>query len=67
MIDGQLQLDLDRACRRLADDLTRRHVPASGAERLLRALVRTGLDERALPAAAGLALELDRAGDREMS
>ena len=54
----QLVLDLDAAtlAARLAD---RRRVGDRGsAARLLMALVRAGLDERALPSAAGLVIEL---------
>ncbi len=65
----QLQLDIDRACARLADRLKdraagRHDVAIGGAERLLRDLVRrTDLNERALLPAAALviALELDTA------
>lgn len=57
----QLRFDLDAACARLADRLRdRRQVPSGGAERLLKALVRRGLDETALRPAAAFALELDR-------
>jgi hypothetical protein len=58
------QLQFDFAVKSLlADQLAdRRHdVPAGGAERLLKALIREGLDRDALPHAAALALELERA------
>jgi hypothetical protein len=61
VVSAQMRLDLEAACRTLAALLAdRRRTPAGGAERLLRALVRVGLDERALLPAAGMALELDR-------
>jgi hypothetical protein len=64
--EQQTQLDLEAACRGLAAGLAdRRRTPRGGAERLLRALVRVGLAENALPAAAYLVLELDRVRDRE--
>lgn len=57
--EHQLAFDFDDLTR-LVDQLrARRHVD-SGAERLLVALVETGLDERALLSAAAFALELDR-------
>lgn len=55
----QLAFDLD-ALTRLVDQLRARRRFDSGAERLLVALVETGLDDRALLPAAALALELDR-------
>ena len=60
---AQLELDLDlEAPARLADRLRGRQRLSDagpGAERLLIALIRRGLDERALAAAVALALELD--------
>jgi hypothetical protein len=63
--EHQLQLDLDQLARRLADRIRdrREHVRRGGAERLLIALVRHGLGERDLLAAAALAIELDRPKD----
>jgi hypothetical protein len=60
-VTEQLVLDLDVAVRvLLADGLADRHaVPSGGAERLLKALVVHGLDERALMPAAALVIELD--------
>jgi hypothetical protein len=59
-VTEQLAFDLETACARLADGLRdTRRVPTRGAERLVMALVRKGLDERALGPAAALALELD--------
>lgn len=57
----QLQLDLD-AVRTLADQLQRggRGYIGGGAEALLRALVRAGLDEDAVVAAAMLCALLDQ-------
>jgi hypothetical protein len=63
----QLALDVDGRTRLAAALLDRRRLPAvdhGGAERLLQALVTRGLEERALPAAAALALELDRTDGR---
>lgn len=57
----QLQFDINRACRRLADQLKDyRVIPTAGAERLLKALVqRTDLDETTLLPAAALVLQLE--------
>jgi hypothetical protein len=44
----------------LGDGLVDRRRVTTGAERLLAVLVRQGLEGRALPAATGLMLELDR-------
>jgi hypothetical protein len=44
----------------LSDDLKDRRRINGGPQRLLRDLVRAGLDERALLPAAGLVVELDR-------
>ncbi len=65
----QLQLDLDAACRRLADQLRdrRRIPPTGGAERLLSDLIRNGLDERALLPAAALVIALELDSRREAS
>ena len=60
----QLSLLLLEAAR-LADQLPGRSRGRTGPERLLVALVRGGLDREALPAAAALALELERAAKRE--
>jgi hypothetical protein len=57
--EHQLALDLD-ALRSLVDGLQDRRRVQVGAERLLVALVRAGLDEEALIPAAALALELDQ-------
>lgn len=58
----QLAFDFDAVRATLADRLRRdnRDVPLGGAERLLTALVKLGLDEDALVPAAMLAAELDR-------
>jgi hypothetical protein len=59
--EHQLQFDLDALAARLADGLRdRRHHGRDGAERLLVALVRQGLDETDLVAAAALAIALDQ-------
>ena len=64
--EHQLAFDLDALTRRLADRIRdRRHHSRDGAERLLVALVRAGLDEDALIPAAALALELDTPKDLE--
>ncbi len=61
----QLQFDIECACALLSDHLKdHRRTPNSGAERLLKTLVQRGLSKDALPAAAGLALELDRVSER---
>ena len=57
--EHQLAFDFDDLTR-LVDQLRARRRVDSGAERLLVALVETGLDEQALLSAAALALELDR-------
>ncbi len=62
---GQLRFQIFEASL-LADRLPDRSRCRTGAERLLLALVRAGPSEDALPAAAALALELDRAR-REVS
>ena len=65
-MSGQLQFDWAPQTKALAGQLLdRRQMPSSGndtagAARLVRKLVRRGLQEAALPAAAGLVLALDR-------
>jgi hypothetical protein len=57
----QLQLDLCPELEALfADGLADHRRLETGPQRLLATLVRQGLDDRALPAAAALVLELDR-------
>ena len=65
----QLQLDIDHACRRLADQLRdrRRIPPAAGPERLLWELIRRGLADDALPRAASLVIALEHDSRREAS
>jgi hypothetical protein len=60
----QLQFDFDEALARLADQLDERRRIPRGAERLLEALVRVGLADDALPAAAALVLALDEPRER---
>ena len=62
---GQLCFEIFEASLLAGDLVDRRRMPQgqqAGAERLLRALVRGGLDRDALVPAARLVLELDRAG-----
>jgi hypothetical protein len=62
----QLAFDFD-ALVRLFDQLHARRRIETGAPRLLEALVKRGLDERALVSAAALVLELDRPKEASVS
>jgi hypothetical protein len=64
--EQQLSFDLD-ALARLVDQLHQRRRIETGAPRLLEALVRCGLDERALVSAAALCGVLDEPHDRQES